>query len=99
VADCQLCDQEPETSEHLFINCSFTKQLWVNILAAFAKLCPTPGAVITLLERWEKLRLLWTSEHRRGFDTLFALVTWEVWKERNAKVFRAAACNKTQDRS
>jgi len=31
-ANCYLCDQEPETSKHLFIFCSFTKQLWLIIL-------------------------------------------------------------------
>ena len=25
---------------------------------------------------------------RKGFDTLFALVTWHLWKERNARVLR-----------
>ena len=24
----------------------------------------------------------------KGFDTLFALTAWEIWKERNARVFR-----------
>ena len=51
VADCRLCDQEPETCEHLFIYCSFTKQLWINILAVFGKLCPDPRAGVTLQDR------------------------------------------------
>jgi hypothetical protein len=28
---------------------------------------------------------------RHCFDTLVALITWEVWKERNARVFRGDA--------
>ncbi|PVH65738.1 hypothetical protein PAHAL_1G065700 [Panicum hallii] len=96
VARCYLCDQETETSEHLFIFCYFTKQLWTTILAAFGKPCPIPRDSSSLQERWEQLRLLWTSDHRRGFDTLFSLVTWELWKERNARIFRGACLQHDQ---
>ncbi|PUZ77301.1 hypothetical protein GQ55_1G360000 [Panicum hallii var. hallii] len=50
-----MCSQDWTASEHLFIRCSFTRQLWVNILAAF-----------------------------------------EVWKERNARIFRAACLQQEQ---
>jgi hypothetical protein len=33
-------------------------------------------------------RLLLDSVKRRGFDSLVLLVSWEVWKERNARIFR-----------
>ena len=28
-------------------------------------------------------------ERRKGLDTLFALVSWQLWKERNARCFRS----------
>jgi hypothetical protein len=28
-----LCDQEPETIDHIIASCSFSKQVWWNILA------------------------------------------------------------------
>ncbi|PVH62889.1 hypothetical protein PAHAL_3G424300 [Panicum hallii] len=31
--------------------------------------------------------MMWTSEHRKGFDTLFSAVIPEIWNERNARVF------------
>lgn len=31
-APCVLCDQELETPDHLFVNCSFAKQVWHAIL-------------------------------------------------------------------
>jgi predicted negative regulator of RcsB-dependent stress response len=34
---------------------------------------------------------MWTSTNKRGADTVFALVAWELWKERNARCFRGAA--------
>ena len=38
------------------------------------------------LQDWWRLRHSWMGD--KGFDTLFALTTWEIWKERNARVFR-----------
>jgi hypothetical protein len=37
---------------------------------------------------WLQRRLLLDSVKRRGFDSLVLLVSWEVWKERNARIFR-----------
>jgi len=31
--ECWLCDQEPETADHLLINCSFAKDIWWNSLS------------------------------------------------------------------
>ncbi|RCV36316.1 hypothetical protein SETIT_7G308900v2, partial [Setaria italica] len=41
-----------------------------------------------LQDWWIQARRLWTRQKRKGLDTLIALVTWEIWKERNARVFR-----------
>lgn len=30
---CQLCDQEGETPSHLFLNCSFSKEVWAAFMA------------------------------------------------------------------
>jgi hypothetical protein len=68
----------------------------MTILAAFGKHCPDPGACNTLQERWEQLRLLWTNEIMKGFDMLFAAVAWEVWKERNVRLFRGACLQRDQ---
>jgi hypothetical protein len=37
---------------------------------------------------WLKKRQLMESEKSRGFDALVLLVSWELWKERNARIFR-----------
>ncbi|OEL19969.1 hypothetical protein BAE44_0019012, partial [Dichanthelium oligosanthes] len=49
-----------------------------------------------LQEWWKSLRNQWRGEKRKGFDTLFALTTWEIWKERNARTFRHE-CSRTQE--
>jgi len=45
---------------------------------------------------WERWRQRWHEEQRKGTDTLFALVARELWKERNARLFRNEAATSVQ---
>lgn len=94
--NCTLRDQEPESSDHLFIFCSFTRQVWWVILDALHAPLPASSADLSLQNWWRLLRRNWSGVNKKGFDTLFALVTWEIWKERNARVFRQASLTATQ---
>jgi hypothetical protein len=38
----------------------------------------------------------WSGGKKKGFDRLFALVTWEIWKERNAPIFRRVSTQASQ---
>jgi hypothetical protein len=40
--------------------------------------------------------MLYLGKKRKGFDTLVALTTREVWKERNARVFRDSSSSTEQ---
>jgi hypothetical protein len=37
---------------------------------------------------WIRIRKEMLKENRRGFDSLFFLVGWTLWKEWNARTFR-----------
>ncbi|RLM77919.1 hypothetical protein C2845_PM12G17180 [Panicum miliaceum] len=41
----------------------------------------------TLHEWWAHCRLLQVKERGKGFDTLFMLIAWLLWKEPNARLF------------
>ena len=34
---------------------------------------------------------MFSGERRSGLDSLFGLVSWQIWKERNARCFREAS--------
>jgi len=82
--NCYLCDQEPETIDHI---CSFTREIWFLVLRALE--IQSPQAAVTTLGWWRRIRAAAPGERRKGLDTLFALVSWQLWKERNARCFRS----------
>jgi len=86
---CYLCDQERETIDHILATCPFTRELWYFILHALGKK-PLPQAANSTLRWWRCLRSLHDGDRRSGMDSLFAPVSWQVWKERNARCFRDA---------
>ncbi|KAF8701133.1 hypothetical protein HU200_033795 [Digitaria exilis] len=76
---CMLCEQEDETMEHMLIWWPLLQQL------DFTTINPGTG---TLQDWWMLLRAQLAGGKRKGFDSLFALTSWQIWKERNARVFR-----------
>lgn len=90
-AVCKLCDQADETSEHMLFQFSFSLQVWWEILKhlGFTAIFPEQG--MSFSDWWLHLRQQLPTCKRKGFDTLFALIAWHIWKERNARVFRGAA--------
>jgi hypothetical protein len=44
----------------------------------------------TVIAWWRRLRSSWPNHQRKGIDSLFALVSWQIWKEQNARCFREA---------
>jgi hypothetical protein len=87
--NCWLCEQEAESIDHIAVTCSFTRQVWFIVASVLGmQTVPTPDG--SLLQWWIAWRQHWTGDLRRGADSLFALITWEVWKERNARCFRGS---------
>jgi hypothetical protein len=83
---CYLCDQKPETIDHIIAECPFTREVWCRILQALGS--QLPQTLDTITTAWRRLRAGWNRQQKAGIDLLFALVSWQIWKERNACVFR-----------
>jgi hypothetical protein len=50
---------------------------------------PSPGSLMP--DWWLLQRNRIGKEHRKGFDSVFVLTCWLLWKERNAHVFNHAS--------
>lgn len=84
---CVLCDQEDEMMDHLLLGCGYSREVWHLCLAAF-----NMQGLIVVHERrvmywWIDSRKWLPKVIRRAFDSLFFLVGWFLWKERNARTF------------
>jgi hypothetical protein len=86
---CPFCKQTEESNNHLFFHCHFTVRIWEQLRDWFGilGLHPRQGAGIDIHDWWSSL-VEGTSPHRKGLSSLALLVVWEIWKERNARVFR-----------
>jgi hypothetical protein len=87
---CALCHQAPETMDHLLAHCVYTREVWAKLRAAISLVQPVHDQS-TAVDQWLVERKLLPKDHRRGFDALFLLVSWLIWKERNSRVFERFA--------
>jgi hypothetical protein len=84
---CIICDQAVEMMDHIIIGYVFSREVWASCLRRFR-------LQDRVLVRKSDVMLWWTDSRkclpksiRRGFDSLFFLVGWTLWKERNARTF------------
>lgn len=71
--------------EPILTQCTFTLQVWWTVLQKLGFTVISPGQG-TIQDWWIQLQ----GTKRKGFDSLFALISWQIWKERNARLFRGA---------
>ena len=57
---CYLCDQAPETIEHIVVTCPYTRGVWSLIYQAFGRQLRQGSA--TIIDWWRRLRS-WLDQH------------------------------------
>jgi hypothetical protein len=85
------CDQENETCNHLLVSCSYAKEVWWAVLSGFSCQCKFTPPANSLSSWWVRLRNLQPRTKRKGMNSLFMLVIWSLWKERNARLFKGSS--------
>lgn len=87
---CLLCQQATETMPHVFKDCSrFTRRLWAEIMTSTSNnmLHLTTWSPRRSIESWWTAMSSIQRVSKRGLLSLIILVTWEVLKERNNRIF------------
>lgn len=93
--ECALCSQMAETVGHLVLGCVVARTLWSALLIPLGLAALTP-------ENDDDVAAWWL--HQRGrvhpdatpiFDTMFLLIAWSMWKERNNTTFRRVPVRST----
>lgn len=87
---CALCERNLETAHQLFIECPYSRRVWLIILtwSGCLNLNPAQWPQVQDLEAW--LEHVMMNGNRVG-HSLAILTLWSIWKQRNARVFRENA--------
>lgn len=80
---CFLCNEEPETNNHLFLHCKVTVQLWSLFFNLTGVKWTTPKHASNLLNCW--IRRGGSKSQTRWWRVIPSCICWTVWKERNGR--------------
>jgi hypothetical protein len=89
-ADCNLCGQAVESIHHLLLGGVYSTEVWVRLLRSIGLLHLCLAQDVALAPWWLAGRKSLPKERRRGLDSLVTLVWWNIWRERNSRVFTDA---------
>lgn len=89
-AACPFCDQAAETINHVLSSCVLVREVWSTTLIRLnhiVRLRP-PNADSSFNSWWSRTAASLPKVLRKGFNSFVILVLWEIWKHRNACVFK-----------
>ena len=86
-ASCVLCDQCPETIQHILVDCPFARQVWYEMLAWIRATCQPPTRGIKLVDWWPVAKRATPKPMRKGLASMTLLTAWQIWKQRNTCTF------------
>ena len=89
--NCVLCDQQSETLDHLLLHCVFSREVWFRLFRRHGWQALVPTGQDVTIDWWLASRKRVHKSSRATFDSLFALIIWRLWNERNERVFRTAS--------
>ena len=97
---CIFYDQSAETIDHILLGCSYAKEVWDSWLRKLH----LHEVVVPHNQKQAITAITWCLHSmkqvlktiRRGFDSLFFLFGWMIWKERNARTFNGATTSVVQ---
>ena len=87
---CPLCKRVQECGPHLLYKCRYTRRLWSLVIEKFLIL----GLDTSAWPFFDSVKDWWASTcadgtpNRQAKASLTMLVSWTIWNERNARVFK-----------
>ena len=87
---CLFCDQDTKCIQHILARCSFSRQVWFDILAWCRRTVTIPSKDAPFPDWLASSATGVPSCLRHGFTSLALLISRWIWKQHNAYVFDAA---------
>jgi hypothetical protein len=88
-SSCALCNQLPESVDHLLISCVISREVWFKCLCRSSWQQLAPSVDDELTNWWLRCRKQVPKARRKAFDSLCALVARSIQLHRNSVVFRS----------
>ena len=90
---CKLCNQVHESASHLLFKCRFTIRVWSSVRSWLGLHDVDPSAWHSRgnVKEWWTEEIHKQRQGRKAMASLAMLISWEIWKERNGRVFRNKA--------
>jgi hypothetical protein len=95
--NCPLCNSVPESAAHLLFQCTFSISLWTMVKDWFQLQDFHPDA----WQGFQDVKAWWFAivhdglGRRKAMASLTMLVVWELWNERNARIFNNKSATPT----
>lgn len=81
---CPICQNEPETLEHLFLLCPWTQPLWFGL-----QILHVPSNLgLTTIHGWILNALNSYSHLNQNLEAWIFISLWQIWKSRNELCFK-----------
>jgi len=84
---CSLCNQEHETAAHLILHCPFARLVWEKMEIWTQQLIRPPQDGLEIIVWWQTELAQLPKKIRRLKAALMMYCAWNIWKERNRRVF------------
>jgi ribonuclease HI len=87
---CELCRSNPETAQHLFLECNFAKEAWRLSLLDLQILAFPQSTVVELFASWNNIYpfgIPTKSFWRKIWTAVPKYVCWQIWLARNDQIF------------
>jgi hypothetical protein len=88
---CALCNAEQETAVHLCLHCSFVMQIWELVRVWSRGSISIPSQEASVEEWWCDTLAVQPKQEWRQASTLLIYTAWNLWKERNGRIFEEKA--------
>lgn len=86
---CPLCSQEPETADHLFLQCAYTKEVWFRVSQETDGLLPATTTQCSMEEWWNSSLERCDRNMKKKVASLMIYTACNIWRERNRRIFEA----------
>jgi hypothetical protein len=85
---CNLCDQTLESAFHLVFAYPFAKEVWNEFSQIEPVIAELAGSAISTREWWHEIQTRCIGPGKKVSISTAAYVVWNVWNERNRRIFQ-----------